>query len=65
MGLTTQKSISQASAWSSPYQNYDITAIATRSSKTSKAVTIKVTATIGLDFLPFKSQAQICLFTAS
>ena len=35
MGLTTQKSISQASAWSSPYQNYDITAIATRSSKTS------------------------------
>ena len=47
MGLTTQKSISQASAWSSPYQNYDITAIATRSSKTSKAVTIKVTATIG------------------
>ena len=49
MGLTTQKSISQASAWSSPYQNYDITAIATRSSKTSKAVTIKVTATIGFN----------------
>ena len=49
MGLTTRKSISQASAWSSPYQNYDITAIATRSSKTNKAVTIKVTATIGFN----------------
>ena len=49
MGLTTQKSISQSDAWPSPHQNYDITAIATRSSKTSKAVTIKVTATIGFN----------------
>lgn len=49
MGLTTRKSISQSDAWPSPHQNYDITAIATRSSKTSKAVTIKVTATIGFN----------------
>lgn len=49
MGLTTQKSIFQSDAWPSPHQNYDITAIATRSSKTSKAVTIKVTATIGFN----------------
>lgn len=47
MAYTTKASISGASEWKSPYQNYDITAVATRTNSADKAVTIVVTATVG------------------
>lgn len=47
MAYTTKAYVNGASEWRGPYQNYDITAVATRSSSTNKAVTIVVTATVG------------------